>query len=351
MIMRNVILGFILMLPLWLFSQTVEVPQEQKPLISKVTASWCPFCGSWGWSFYDDIYEDNGDDAVFLTLHHSGDHTNAISSSVVNNFTVFGQPRFLLDGVDLNVSSSNGTSKRQEFHNLVDQAKDASPMIQTGIDAGYNADLIRVNYAVEAFTDLNGEYYVALYLVERSFIGYQASIGPNAQHKTMLRAELTNQAFGKLAFSGNTPAGSVMGGYQEFPLGAYNPENLQIVSVIWKKEGDQYLVINSNLDDELELKSTSSVNQEYATELEVSLYPTVVKNDLTIHLEAPDRLEEVIVRVFNLGGDILMEEKFGIIDMGKQALTLNALASVPAGIYLLNIHSQSRQWTQRIIIE
>ena len=55
-----------------------DVPEVQRTLLTKVTATWCPSCGSWGWSFFEDIIEDNTGKATFMGAHHSG---NLVSSA------------------------------------------------------------------------------------------------------------------------------------------------------------------------------------------------------------------------------------------------------------------------------
>ena len=41
------------------FSQ--DVPEVQQSLITKITATWCPSCGGWGWTFFENILADNDD--------------------------------------------------------------------------------------------------------------------------------------------------------------------------------------------------------------------------------------------------------------------------------------------------
>ena len=44
-------------------AQTVEA--KQNTLITKKTATWCSFCGTWGWDFFENLVEDAWDHVKF----------------------------------------------------------------------------------------------------------------------------------------------------------------------------------------------------------------------------------------------------------------------------------------------
>ena len=48
---------------------------------------------------------------------------------------------------------------------------DENPVIQTGLDAKYANGKLKVDYSVKLFDDITGEYRLAMYLVEKVFIG------------------------------------------------------------------------------------------------------------------------------------------------------------------------------------
>lgn len=98
-------------------AQNVEIPTTQNPVIIKVSASWCSTCGGWGWNFFEDIYEDNHENSSVFVIHHSGDYTNTAASEITTNFEVPGQPVFLFNGEDLNVSS--GVTNQSEGNKII----------------------------------------------------------------------------------------------------------------------------------------------------------------------------------------------------------------------------------------
>jgi hypothetical protein len=52
--------------------QGQDVPETQQSLISKVTATWCINCGTWGWSLYEGLEQDNAG-SNFLTLYNGNE--------------------------------------------------------------------------------------------------------------------------------------------------------------------------------------------------------------------------------------------------------------------------------------
>jgi hypothetical protein len=329
--------------------QQVDVPQTQNPLIVKITASWCPFCGSWGWSFFDDIYSDNKEKAIFLSVHHSGDHTNAAATEMTENFSVFGQPRFLIDGVDQNVSSTNASAKRMEFENRVEEETAGTPLIQTGIDASYSGDQIRVDYSVRSFSSLDGEYFLAFYLVEKVFVGYQAIVGPDAQHRELLRKELTGNTFGSVLFSGTVPSGQVWEGSFQADLENYDPENLSIVGIIWEKAGGDYFVVNTNADTEVEFNNTSSLKAAKQPETTLMVYPSVVEDAFDVAFYLGVQPEAVRLLLLDDMGRILGTLPTGSVDAGENLIRIDRLPAWYPGVYYLVLETPGSVLSKKLI--
>jgi len=331
---------------LLLNGQNNEIPQTQKPLIVKVTASWCPLCGTWGWTFFENIYNDNIDNAVFLAAHHSGDHTNSIASELVDNFNVFGQPRFIYDGVDQNVNSGNISAKRTSVGEMVSMSVSESPKIQTGLDASFSGDQLNVSYSVKLFDNLTGAYSVALYLVEKTFLGYQASVGSNADHKAMLRGEFSDNTFGTMLFDGNANSGDIFEGNYTMSLGNYNTDNLEVVSVIWKKEGNDYKVVNSNTDKNVQLKTTSGLNHTNGLSGYVKVYPTLVSGIINIEMGGIDQNTSFTASIYDQNG----RKIYTAVDT-KESLRIQRQPDWMPGMYLIKLDYLEQSVTKKIIFE
>jgi len=324
-------------------AQEVVVPQSQVPLIIKIAASWCPPCGGWGWTFFDEIYEDHSDEAIFMSVHHSGDHTNTDAQAMTQNFNIFSQPRYLFNGIDQNVSSSNTAEKRNDFMQLVEEEIGLSPMIQTGLEASYWEDQINVQYAVEIFDELEGEYYLGLYLVEKLHVGYQASIGPDAGHKDLIRKELSGNSFGTLLFAGTGSIGDRYEGSIQTELDGYNPENINIVSIIWKKTGAQYEVMNTNMDDDVQADIPSAV-KDTQTQYKLQVFPTVIEDRAQIQLDLNQTLEMLSLELIDASGKRIQQLYHGRMQSGLHRINWTPSVPMVAGpAYLLATDGESRQ--------
>ena len=93
------------------FSQ--DVPEVQQSLITKITATWCPNCGGWGWTFFENIYDDNADKALLIAAHYSGELQTSVSSDFADNFNISYQPFFILGNENQNVNGETVSWRRE----------------------------------------------------------------------------------------------------------------------------------------------------------------------------------------------------------------------------------------------
>ncbi len=347
-----IILIFMLLSLTFIKAQNIDIPETQNPVIIKITATWCPNCGSWGWTFFHDLIEDNESKSTIFAAHPSGNYKNTTAVDLVNNFNTVGQPRFLFNGEDQFVGSNSTGSKRSSFSTKVNDFSKLSPSVQTGIEATYNGSTMHVNYETKFFTSTSGEYYLSIYLIEKEVIGYQAAQGNNAKHKKILREELTNHSFGNLITSGSIASGITFGGKVDFDISKYDPKNLEIVSVIWKKEGDTYKIINSNIDKEVSLNSTSSTKiQKKQPVLGFNVFPTIVQDRATIELELSENAQNSFLTLYNYDGKVLRKTNLDQLKRGNNRITFQVPSNISNGFYYLRISTQKgKSFTKKIII-
>jgi hypothetical protein len=334
-----------------LSAQDVEVPETQTPMIAKITASWCPFCGSWGWSFFDDIFDDNEDKAIFMSVHHSGDYSNETAMDLTTNFEVFGQPRFILDGEDQNVSSGNTSAKRTEVGTKVDEILDGYPSIQSGLDATFSGDQLRVDYTVELFENLSGDYQIAFYVLQKTFFAYQAGVGDNAEHKALLRKEMSGSSFGMPVFSGSASAGATFTGTLQSSLENYDPENLSVVAVIWEKVGNHYRFVNSNDDKNVQEKVTSGLVADLALDRSVQVFPNVVDQYFTTEIVLEDSVDKLTVDLLDAQGRKVMTVSDAPYVPGQHRIQTLRPVSTNPGNYYLRIQNGKNTAIKKLIFE
>jgi len=333
-------------------AQSVDVPNTKNPTLIKVTASWCTNCGSWGWNFFHDIYEDNSDKASVFAVHFSGKYKNNTAVDIANNFNVFAQPIFLFNGADQSVSSSNSSSKRSSISNKVSSNNSESPIAQTGIVAEYNQNNLTVNFSTKFFSSSSEEYYLGIYLVEKEFIGYQAARGNNAKHKSIIRLELNGKSFGKLINTESVSANDFFDGQISFDISNYDPKNIELVSIIWKKDGDKYSVVNSNSDKEVSKSNTSTTTNTVNSINYFNVYPTVISNNATITINSTKKYSNVNIDLIDITGRRINTIYSGAIVQGQNLINLNIDKSIPSANYFINLSNKKDiNITKKIVIE
>jgi len=106
-----------------------DVPEKQQALITKIAADWCSPCGTWGWTMFENLIQDNDANAVLITAHHSGNLVTQTSSAFADNLNHISQPRFYLGNQDQAINSISIESKRQSIKEAVDNLATQAPIV------------------------------------------------------------------------------------------------------------------------------------------------------------------------------------------------------------------------------
>jgi len=319
------------------FSQ--DVPEEQRLLITKITATWCPPCGSWGWIFFEELIEDNEDKAVLLALHHSGQLNNTTATALGDNFNVFSQPRFHINNIDQGVSPSNDDAKRLVFQDSVNAIFASAPVVNAGIEI-LSSDQYTINVKTEFFQEAEGEYYVGVYSVANDLVNFQESIGNDAVHHKVLRDALTTDAFGELIGNGVIAAGTVSTFEYTLPVDDFEGE---IITIIWKKVGDEFIVENVNVQDEVMIVDS---NKNLFPEAKISIHPNTISSQGTIAIELETTINNASLEVYDLMGKKVMDIFQGNLTEGKHNFSIEKTNAISNGMYFVNLRAGEKVVTQ-----
>lgn len=333
---------------LQMFAQTV--PQEQRTLITKVTASWCGNCGTWGWTLFEGLVEDNPDKAVLIANHYSGDLSNTTSDEIAENWNVNSQPRFLTGNDDQSVLSSNIDAKRTAIKGIVDANFMSMPLANAGIEASITGDQLMINTKTQFFQPTTGEYYLGVYIVENGVINNQSGQGANAVHKKIMRGAVTSTTFGDLLMNGSI--GMNMEFDKSFTMtvdSGWDINNLEVVTIIWQKENDDYSFINTNMVSEItETTSISNVLLEGAS---IKVSPNVISSEAIVSIELENELKDATLQVFDLQGRKILDVYQGDLTSGNTTFTINKNSKTNNGIYFLTLQSNEKVVSQKIIFQ
>lgn len=325
-----------------------EVPVVQYSMLTKITATWCPFCGTWGWDAYETLLPENQGKAIIIANHYSGDLRNNTASAIANNLNSFGQPMFYLNNTNQNLTSSSWTSKVDDITKKIDDNYEASPIANSGITASLNGNALTVKTKTRFFKSTQGEFYLGVYVIEDNVINYQASRSSAALHKNVLRGSVGTEPFGKLITSGSVSAGTEMEETFSTDLNpSWNTDNIKLATIIWKKEGDSYLFHNGYVFDNWQ--TTTSTRDNVIEGVDVKINRSITNEVFVSEISISKKTKVLNIQLIDGGGKLLEKISYNDLPPGIHTKEWN-VSNYPPGIYLLNFHSPFGQMTKKVIL-
>ncbi len=319
----------------------------QTTLITKRTADWCPFCGTYGWTFTNKLKEKAvGTDAILWNVHYSGGLATPTTIALAKNFGGSGQPLFFLntDIDDIGVTSSNVAAKVDETISLVEAISSLGSLISMGSEALLSGKDVSVSTKVK-FKDAaeSGEYYVGTYLIKNNLVWTQASVGPNAVHNNILDQSLTPDFFGtKVAVAPIAKDAEFVAKASLQNLVLHNGKlaDTKIIAVIWNKTNTgKYVFINAR-EIPIKLDNTSAVSNEHNAAFDIvasSAYGT-------INVEITGETVKPIISLYDLSGK---EVIFNISKSGPSTFTLDNVRAT-SGNYFVKVLDNKQVKTKQI---
>ncbi len=304
---------------------------QRMPVISKVTATWCPNCGSWGWDYMEALKQEFGDaSALLLGVHHSGDLENPVSDWFSKNLRNSYQPQFFLNNQQQGVNSGNWTSKVAEMRQTVDALRQDQADSAFEIDVWINEnDELKVNVDLAPLNKADGDFFLASYIFENNVINYQSQQGQNAIHPNVLRDVISDNFWGD-SYDGSTP--SV---FKSYSLAGKNWDQIGVVTIMWKKEGNYYIMDNA----------------AFTSEINLLLSNDEVLNDDRFEISHRNELVQISNNDNNTYNVMLMNIRGEKIQSKK--LTKNVemdVTNLPSGIYIIHIQNKLGYFSQKIYL-
>lgn len=345
--------GMFLLASLFVAAQAIEVPNTQIPLITKISASWCPHCGNWGWNFFDGLLEDNAGKAILITTHYSGSYQTEAGQILATNFGIVSQPEFFFGTDKISANSGNYSSMIPMVNSNVSSQRSEKPIVQSGLKLSLQTNgMLTVEAKAKFFEDTNGEYYMGLYLVENDFVGYQSGQGNGAEHKNIFRASLMDHTFGDLLGVGMMSADTEMDMETVFDLNAtgYEAGNIEIIAIIWEKVGAKYKYVNANSSKSIQLVSANEEVEKRVAQFTVA--PNPVEKRAVVELELANPLEAFQLKWITLDGKtVQVLSSANSISAGNHRFEIERPAAMSAGVYLLQLSSAQGTITKKILLQ
>jgi hypothetical protein len=348
--MKSLYTLLFVMLSVSIFAQEIEVPQTQRSLITKRTATWCSVCGGYAWDMMESFVDNHSDRAIVLNAHHSSSsnfHADVAQELVDNLQEAFGQPTFYVNNERI---GSGNTNTENTVNTKVMANEMLSPTAQVGVRAIFNPgdEEATIETRTEFFEDAEGEYFVSVWTAIKNIVGFQATRGENAQHKQILWESVTTSTFGDEIVTGNIATGSSFETSNTYTFGNFNETQLQVIAVIWKKVGEEYQFVNGNVTNEfIQLSSTQELSADVA---EVSVQPNITSTNAQLLIDAKTDLGNTKVQLFNAVGQPVANIFEGQIFNGNYPFNIDR-KDFAAGLYFIRIQSEKGIRTEKIIFQ
>ncbi len=327
-----------------------EVDPSQKSIITKISATWCPPCGSWGWDFFEELLEDHNDAALVIANHYSGDLRNPTAEAIEENFRNIGQPSFYLGNQDQNVTRTNVGDRRTSIAERVDAEAAMSPMANSGIYTRLDDRSLHVDARTVFFEDADGDYYLNVYVVEDKVIADQASRGNDVEHSAILRTGLEENPWGIEIISGSASAGDAVETDFDFEIPSdWVIENIILASVIWKREADDsYSFVNTELFTNWQdlISATTDLG---ALGVDLTSRPGA-DGQLITQVTVDEPVAEAIISLLDMQGRAIETQSLGALS-GTTVVRWSSSSSAVGAIGLVHLQTPAGQLTEKVVMK
>lgn len=323
-------------------AQTLNVPYQKKPLLSKTTATWCIPCGDYQW-ITDNIYDNHSDSIVFINAHvatsdigdpYSGDFHNEINSGG-------GIPAYNVDGTKISAWPPTET----DIMTFATAQFDSTIVANIAFTANITASSITVNTTTKFFEDAAGEFYVNVFMLENDLMTNQntnSGYTPMVQKRVSRGPIMSGNSgmWGELIESVSATAGDEYNAsFTGNISSSWDINNMEVVAVIWQRTSAGYKVLNS--EDKEGSSSTASLSEGESLE-DLHIYPNPASDQITIDgVETPQAFE-----LMNISGKVVLAGS-----LSKSINTITLPDNLAKGIYHLRINGSEKTNVHKIEIQ
>lgn len=347
----------LLTIGVWGFSQTtanITVPKTQRGVVTKLAATWCPFCGSEAWDTYKKMVDDLSAKSLVMVAHRSATSRlySATAEKVLNAYEpVFYQPYFFFNTKLIGEGdATTGSEMKKQVDNF---STSSGPIAQTGMQAKFNPATreLEVTAKTEFFKTATGNYFTGIYVIEKSVIEQQASRSATAQHLNVLRTHLGNDAFGFEIGNGSLASGFSKTISAKTTLATnINANNILIATILWQKTGEgAYSVVNSNWTDQF--SATVAVRENQALKADYSIKPNIISEEALVEFNLPNAGKQVLVQAFDLKGRLVKTLFRGSLAAGKHQFQLDRQDLSSKGLYFVRLQVDGQFATRQAVVQ
>lgn len=331
---------FYITLCIVLFAGVINAQEGQKPLITKRTATWCPNCGTWGWSFFKDIIDETEGDALVFATHFSGNLMDPLNEDIANAFGGSGQPQFFVNGINVGANANNNADKLEQVKTDVSDINNIESEVTVNVTGAYSVlDDDNINFSADvqvtptgAFLN-DGVYTVGVYLLRDDVNIAQAGIGGGpVDHFKILSGTFTGDSFGM-----NMPDSGLDQSFSLNYTSDVDVERCQIGIVVWKNLAGGYSVVTTGKNDSPISLLSSNVD------IDESSFEWYQEDSGDLIIRGPKNIDQV--NLLDVSGKVWNSQN---VDNPQAVINTN---NVIPGIYILQIRSKDALESHKVLIK
>lgn len=354
--MKKIVLAIVACsLGLSLHAQTPE--KKSIALVNKLTGTWCPPCGAWGWEMAEELitatqgkalyvgifvgYPDNGNDK-FMNA------TGNTLSSAFETPDFGGVPDFGANGIGKMVFSQSGVNTSQSKADIIADVNTFAATTPTASAANImtvSGNTVSVNAKVQFWSAASGEYYLAAYLIEDGAMNLQASQSGTVSHHGVLRGSMSaNMPFGEQIATGSIAANQTYNKTFTFNVtdATWDKSKFKVYTVIWKKNGSKYDFVNASKN------SVATGIAPLANVEAVNVFPNPAVDQATLSFASGSAMD-INIQVTDIAGRVVYTAENNKVVKGNNSFSL-PVAQWTAGAYNVTISSVDGKMTQRLVV-
>jgi len=336
-------------------TQNIVVPKTQQGVVTKLAATWCPFCGGQAWNTYKNMVNDLSTKSLVMVVHRSASSRlySATAEKILTGYDpVFYQPFFFFNTKVVGEGdAATGTEMKKKVDNV---SALANPTAHPGLQVRYNASNreLEVMAKTEFFKTVSGDFTTGIYLIEKSVIAAQANRTNAENHLNVLRTH-----FGTNEFGFEIGQGTMMNGFFKVTStkltlpSTMKPENTIVASIIWQKDGNVYSILNSNWIDVAGFLTTVGVQEDQELKAGFTILPNIITDKGLLEFNLPKSGQQVLVQAYNLQGQLVSTLYQGNLPAGKHQFPINRTQLTSKGLYFVRLLVDGQFATRKVIAE
>ncbi|MEQ9187949.1 MAG: T9SS type A sorting domain-containing protein [Cryomorphaceae bacterium] len=334
------------------------VPQENVGLITKITATWCNPCGTWGWEAMEGVLETYGEDHIVVSLYapSSSKLYNTAAQELADEIGYSGTPNFAGNGLDKGTSVAEATAIADTFASAPTLAVPAYAI------EWVNADTIVIEVKTRFFENIDGSFFLDVFMVEDHVMEEQnGHTGDVPHHMVVRKGFMPLKDSTNLILSGSAASGDEISKKYFIEVDSeWDWDELMIVSTLWMENPEDpadLLYVNGQKtwqEGELTIgygtdapiyypPHTWAIGVEEVEELAFEIYPNPAKNNLTIKLSDVADVEVVFT---DLLGKEVLHTQFTSRDLINIDVT-----EMPAGVYMVQLKTERGDLFDRVVVK